>query len=156
MRRCSSALVVVLALVAGCDARYFDLAGPGAGTSAGPVVPELSDGPEHGVAAGTFTGRTGYEGAGSVTLVHTETGIATLVLGEDFFVSPVPAPVLLLTDRDELRGGKTKHELSLGVLHATAGPGRYPIGEDGGRRTVFVYCSTYELEVARATLVATP
>jgi hypothetical protein len=156
-------VLVLLALASGCrahfvDERPLDERGAAAGDLA--VAPEDLDGRDlagAGVgvfAAGSFSGRAGHLGLGGAALYRRSDGIVMLELDDQFSVSPVPGPVLVLTSRDALGTMLDDSvDLELGPLAATTGAQAYHVpGGDGGRRVVFVFCRPYGVEVARAAL----
>ncbi len=107
------------------------------------------------LARGTFTGRAGHNGAGTAELRRLEDGSVELGFGADFSVSAVPGPVVVLTSRSELGTmilpGAGDFELA--PLRENNGAQAYPVpGGDGGRRSAFVFCKPFGVEVARALL----
>jgi hypothetical protein len=152
---------LLLICLAGCDAHFVDLrpaaeAAPDLGGAGFPTATDLP--PAGGVfARGTFTGRAGHGGSGTATLERTSDGSVELVFGDDFSVTAVPGPVVVLTAREELGTTIAASDLEIGVLSLTVGAQRYRLANgDGGRRNVFVFCKPFGVEVAKADLEPLP
>lgn len=156
MRR--ALLVAALVLAGGCRARFVDEGGArGAAVGLG----DLS-GADLGASTilghGTFSGRAGHIGAGSVSLLeYPAQDLLEIRFGPDFFCSDVPGPVVVLTSRDDLGTSldALAGDLEVATLAKTAGAQSYFL--DGAqaaetRGNVFVFCKPYGLEVAKAPL----
>lgn len=166
-------LALLVLLLTGCDARY----GPGSDVERGLVVDASSQGSidlgspvrvdaggadlaqETGTSAvetlgeGTFSGRQGHAGSGGATLVRDASGVDRVVLGDDFVVTDVPGPVVLLTTRTTIGTSITSEDAQLGVLASATGTSTYAVpGGSQCRRNVFMYCKPFGTEVAFAPL----
>lgn len=150
------ALALSLAVLAACSARFVDERAPRDFAVGDPDLGALpSDGgaAEDVIARGRFTGRAGHAGAGGATLVTAANGRVELRFDDDFAVSPVPGPVVVLTARESLGTALTDGDRELGVLGAARGAQTYTVGTDGGERYAFIFCKPFGVEVARALLV---
>ena len=114
------------------------------GDSGGPLV----------LATGTWEGRSSYSATGSATLVQVGTAVE-LRLSNDFAVSAVPGPVVVLSSRDRIGGAldAAAGDVRVANLAENSGAQNYPLaGGDGGQRFAWVYCEPFGVEVARAAL----
>jgi hypothetical protein len=114
---------------------------------------------EHVIANGSWEGRDGHGGEGSVSLVRKADQSVELRIGEDFSASPVPGPVVVLSFRESLGSSidSTAGDLDLGTLTSAKGAQTYAVpGGDGGRRYAWVFCEPFGVEIARAPLKDAP
>ena len=104
---------------------------------------------------GTWTGRSDYQAVGQVSLERAEDGRLELRFSDDFIVSRVPGPVVVLSYRDSIGRGidPAAGDVDLGRLERSSGAQTYavPPGADD-RDFAWVYCEPFALEVARAAL----
>lgn len=159
----------LLASTAACDASFTDLrpesargqpvTRPDAGETGEPdptPAPKPSPGEAAVIAAGTWTGRASYRAGGSAQIVMLEDGNFEVRFSDDFTVSRVPGPVVVVSRRDTLGTSIRPEEgdIELGVQAQPSGAQRYrlPAGADD-RRFVWIYCKPFGLEVGRAELV---
>ena len=152
------ALLVALVVAGGCRARFVD---EGAARAASVGLGDLT-GADLGAAiaagSGTFIGRAGHLGSGSVALLdYPAQDLIELRFGADFFCSDVPGPVVVLTARDDLGTSldALAGDLEIATLKSTSGAQSYFLrGSDvvASRDNVFVFCKPYGLEVAKAAL----
>lgn len=150
----------------GCGARFVDERGArdgGAAVGADDLggADDGSDGSatERLLAVGRFEGRAGHAGRGGARLVEIggAGGRLALRFDDDFDVSPVPGPVVVLTSRTTLGTALGGADRELGVLGAPRGAQEYAVvGGDGGARVAFIFCKPFGVEVARALLEAAP
>lgn len=161
MRQYGSVIALALAVLqAACRADFVDerpLSARQAGTAAeGPEDLLGADlaGLRFGVLArGDFTGRAGHLGVGGASLVRLMDGRVELRFDALFATSHVQGPVVVLSGRTDLGTMLDPVDQQLGTLRSFDGEQSYPVrGGDRGRRSAFVYCVPYGLEVARALL----
>jgi hypothetical protein len=136
-----------LAVAAGADL---------AGVPGGVDLAMPASGPQT-IASGMFVKgqqNGGDTGSGSGSLVRNADGSESAVFGADFHSSQVPAPEVVLTSRSSIgTGGIQSGDLDLGPLKSSTGAQQYALpGADGGRRNLFVYCTTFGIDVAVARL----
>jgi hypothetical protein len=127
-----------------------------AGVSPGADLAMPASGPQT-IASGMFVKgqqNGGDTGSGSGSLVRNVDGSESAVFGADFHSSQVPAPEVVLTSRSAIgTGGIQSGDLDLGPLKSSTGAQQYALpGADGGRRNLFVYCTTFGIDVAVAHL----
>jgi hypothetical protein len=107
------------------------------------------------IARGPWEGRGGYSAEGTAELVVDDSGGLTLRFSDDFSVSSVPGPVVLLSSRAAIGTAiDPATDLHLGTLQAEGGAQTYTLpapAED--RRVAWIYCEPFGIEVGRATLV---
>lgn len=156
-----------------CEARFVDLrpesertGSPsqpsGMSTDGGSTPGDLGEASDGGtqpnevrVAVGRFEGRAGHGGSGGVALYRQGSALE-LRFDADFTVSAVPGPAIFLTSRADMGGSiDAQADIKLGTLSAFNGAQRIavPAGADIGRRSVFVYCQPFRVEVAKAALM---
>ena len=107
------------------------------------------------LASGTFEGRSGDEGRGTVRLLRRAAGGFALSFDADFFATAVPGPVLVLSTRDALGTeiDTAQGDLEVGPLPRSSGAQFVTFSADpGARRTLWVYCKPFGIEIARAVL----
>jgi hypothetical protein len=108
------------------------------------------------LATGTFVGRAGHFGRGSIHLVRRGNGQVELRFGNDFAVSQCPGPVLYLSSRSSLGAAVDPNaDIYLGVLRSYSGAQIYavlPAGAEVGRPYTWVYDEPFRVEVAMATI----
>ncbi len=156
---CTFAYALAALLLVACDAAFVDDRQARPDLRPGPDLVTVGDLPEGEtvVGVGTFEGRDGHLGAGQVTLVKQLDESLELRFAAGFSVSDVPAPVVVLSSRDDL--GSTidpdAGDRELGALAASSGAQSYAVAAEvaAGRAHVFVYCKPFGVEVARARLV---
>lgn len=160
----------------GCEASFQDLrpaasSQPEAGDAGRPAEPREDAGPTLGdlgappdapasqpgervQKTGAWEGRSDYRARGTVRLVLAASGQYALETSEDFEVSGVPGPVLVLSRRDAL-GARLDpaQDVELGALRANRGAQSYPLpaGVDD-RMWAWIFCKPFGVEVARAGL----
>jgi len=163
-------LISLLSLaLLGCEARFVDYRSPEETpppsasadmAKTGGVDVDLggTSSPEKLLAKGTFMGRAGHSGSGEAQLYRRADGAIEVRLGADFIASDVPAPALYLSSRSDI--GTTvdpQSDILLGTpTYKGAQTFLLPKGAEVGRRSVFDYCKTFRVEVAKATLVDLP
>ncbi|CAN0592616.1 unnamed protein product, partial [Laminaria digitata] len=107
------------------------------------------------VAEGPWQGRADYQASGTASLLMRADGQFELRFSDDFTVSRVPGPVVVLSRRESLSGGiqPQQGDVELGVQAERSGAQSYvlPAGADD-RRYVWIYCKPFGLEVGRARL----
>lgn len=148
--------LVLVVIVACSDAEPSSTREPDASALPDASVIDLDGAVE--TALGTFVGRQGHFGAGTVRRVQIG-GASHLVFEADFASSEVPAPAVVLTDRAELgvRIDEAMGDVRVGTLVAPTGAQSYAIPSGGETlRYVHVYCEPFSVEVARADFGATP
>lgn len=151
------AMLAVALAGAACEAAFEDLRPGDLDGDGGFAAGRLDEAPEAVgetvVATGRFTGRDGHFGTGGATLGLGDDGVWRLRFGRDFVVTPVPAPVVVLSRDDDLGPRLGADDLQLAVLSRDRGEQAYRLsGEPGDRRVVWVFCKPYGVEVARAIL----
>lgn len=167
-----AAWIFAVALSFGCSARFVDerpeeerrpLIPDGGGAPIADLPPsgDLGEGAQ-GVtlAAGTFVGRAGHGGKGGGSLYRRPDGQIEVRMAQDFGVTGVVGPVVVLTSRQDLGSMLRPQEgdLELGALRSTSGEQGYLVpggpGGDGGRRVIFIWCKPFTVEIAKAVLEA--
>ncbi len=108
-------------------------------------------------AVGSWGGRSNYRAAGQASYVLRPDGVTELRFSDDFSVSRVPGPLVVITARPTIgRGGVDPNagDVPLGTLRSERGSQVYevPAGAED-RLYVWVYCDPFSVEVARAELV---
>jgi hypothetical protein len=151
---------LLLLLLFGCEAQFTDLRPFDGGTSGPPIDAGFIDiGPppsdDEVLLQGTFSGRGRYSGGGTASIVQRTDGTFELVFEEDFTVSSVPGPVVVLTTRSSIgsRIDEAQGDINLGVLTMRSGLQSYPITSAAlTSRYAWVFCRPYGVEIARAEL----
>lgn len=152
-----------------CNAQFIDLRPESERSGPATQEPEpTADGAERGdagqspgeilLARGRFEGRAGHGGSGGAALYRVGDAVELRFDG-DFTVSAVPGPAIFLTSRADMGGSiDAQADIKLGNLTAFNGAQRIavPAGADTGRRSVFVYCQPFRVEVAKAALTDVP
>lgn len=104
---------------------------------------------------GAWGGRGAYRGSGEATVVRRASGEVELVFSDDFSVSRVPGPFVVISFRDQLGTGinPAVGDVELAPLARNSGAQTYiiPPGLED-REYAWVYCKPFGVEVARATL----
>jgi hypothetical protein len=116
---------------------------------------DLAQQPEVTLATGTFVGRAGYVGRGSVCLVRRGDGQMELRFASDFAVSECPGPMVYLSSRGSIGHTlDTNMDIHLGALRAFSGAQVYavPAGAEVGRPFIWVYDTPFRVEVSVAEL----
>lgn len=166
---------LLLLLAVGCDARFLNQCsapecpyanGQGGSLAGADMAMDLSGvdllgadltpASERVLAGGTFENRAGHAGSGGATLVQRSDGQIEVRFGADFSSSAVPGPAVFLTSRSDMGATiDTQADVNLGTLRSPMGAQSYvvPMGKDSGRRSVFVFCQPFRVEVTKATLV---
>jgi hypothetical protein len=148
-------------LCAACDAHFTDLR-PDDGGFIGPPIDGgfLDVGPppatDQTIFAGTFSSRGHYSGSGGASIVQRTDGSFELVFADDFSVSRVPGPIVVLTTRESIgsRVDETQGDINLGVLQSSSGAQSYSVTSAAlVSRYAWVFCRPYGVEVARAELM---
>ncbi|MCB9618087.1 MAG: hypothetical protein H6724_01405 [Sandaracinus sp.] len=108
------------------------------------------------VAAGTWEGRGGYDASGGVSLEHLGGDRYALVTSEDFASASVPAPVLLVSDREALGSRLMPSDVRIATLDASQirGAQRFEVTLASVPAYAWVYCEPFGVETARARLEA--
>ena len=153
-------LIFLLVLNAGCEAAYTDLGARTDGIN--PTITRAFDAgfldgggmPGLVLAQGDWTARTGHPASGSVELIQHPDGVEVR-FGADFESTPVPGPVILLTQRAEVGSSINvgAGDLEITTLTAASGAQSYFISEDvSDYKYVWIFCKPFGVEIARATL----
>lgn len=105
-------------------------------------------------ARGGFEGRDGHIGQGTAELVLLEDGSSVVRFDDSFSVSSTPSLTVVLTERDAI-GTRIDSSIDreIAPLRSRTGAQSYGIGMDDGRRQLFIFCKSFGVEVAKATLV---
>jgi hypothetical protein len=155
-----SKVALLLMVLAGCEASFTDLRPSGLGEGPSPDAGFFDVGPppiaDRVLLEGTFGGRGRYTGRGGASIVQRMDGSLELALGDDFSVSSVPGPVLVLTTRasigNQIQEGQG--DLDLGPLDRNSGAQTYPVPNAAlGAIYLWVFCRPFGVEIARAELV---
>jgi hypothetical protein len=157
MEHVGSRLSLALLLVAGCEAHFTDLRPEGLNPDFDAGFVDVGPPPASDTVLlrGTFSGRGRYSGAGGASLVQRTDGSFELVFAEDFSVSSVPGPVVVLTTRDRIgsRIDAGQGDLDLGTLKMRSGMQSYPAPAAGlTSMYAWVFCRPFGVEIARAEL----
>jgi hypothetical protein len=153
-------LLVAVVLAGGCRARFVDEAGSRAASVGLGDLTGVDLGAASQLGGGTFIGRAGHLGSGSVALFdYPSQDLLEIRFGADFFCSDVPGPVVVLTARDDLGTSldALSGDLEVATLKSTSGAQSYFLHGSqvaGTRDNVFVFCKPYGLEVAKAALAS--
>ena len=150
-----AALLLLTPLTTACGADFVDLRPESAINTDGPIEIDVpADDSGSVLKRGTWEGRSDYFGRGSAEIRLDEDGSLAVVLSDDFEVSRVPGPVLVLSRREAL--GRTieagQGDVEIGTVGASGAQAfQIPAGTDD-RSFVWVFCKPFGLEVARAAL----
>lgn len=152
---------LLLLLCAACEAHFTDLRPDDGGFSGPPIDAGFLDvGPppatDETILAGTFSGRGRYSGSGGASIVQRTDGSFELVFADDFSVSSVPGPVVVLSTRASIgsRIDEAQGDINLGVLQRRSGSQSYEISSAAlTAQYAWVYCRPYGVEIARAELM---
>jgi hypothetical protein len=157
--------LLLLALTAGCEAHFTDLRPADSGVALGPPIdagfPDIGPPPtnDETLLEGTFSGRGSYRGSGGASIVQRTDGTLELVFADDFEVSSVPGPIVVLSTRPSIgnRVDESQGDINLGVQKARSGAQTYPVPPAAlDAMYVWIYCRPYGVEVARAELMEAP
>jgi hypothetical protein len=154
-------LLLLLLLFAGCEAHFTDLRPEDAGFTGPPIDAGFVDvGPppadDEVILTGTFSGRGRYSGGGGASVVQRTDGTFELVFADDFTVSSVPGPVVVLSTRASLgsRIDEAQGDINLGVLMSRSGMQSYPVSAAAlSAQYAWVFCRPFGVEIARAELM---
>ena len=164
--RAYAILITCVALTSACEAGFTDFRPEGIVNQVGSSTIDAGfvDGGAVEVMAATLAdgdwrGRGSYSGAGRVTIAIDDQGATVLRLSEDFSVSSVPGPFLVMSSRDSLGASiePSMGDIEIGVLAESRGAQTYPIPvEAAGLPYAWVFCKPFGVEVARAELMEVP
>ena len=104
---------------------------------------------------GGWTGRSSYRASGTAELVRLPNGQREIRFSDDFDVSRVPGPVVLVSQGPNVGGrvDAAEGEFQLGALISRTGAQTYLVPDDLPEPLfVWVYCAPFAIEVARAAL----
>jgi hypothetical protein len=150
-------LLALLVAGAGCHALFTDERGASSQEGGG-AVGNADLGPGTELGSGRFVGRAGHVASGTVTLID-HSGTLEIQLGDDFGVSDVPGPVLVLSPRDSLGTAidPVAGDLEVATLASPQGAQAYMMPLAGtAPPNVFVFCKPYGLEVGKAQVLDAP
>lgn len=142
------------------DAGFVDAGRPAVEMDGGSGAPGLDAGSEDRdstgevvLSAGAWTGRSDYRATGVAEIVRSPDGQSELRLSDDFSVSSVPGPVLVLSFRDRIGSSLDpgQGDVELGPFQRDLLSYAIPAGADD-RLYAWIYCRPFRIEVARAAL----
>ena len=108
---------------------------------------------------GQWSGRSDYRASGQAELIRRPDGTVAVQFSEDFSVSRVPGPVVVLSYRSSLGRSidPVAGDIELARLTTENGAQIYEVpGAVDDRDFVWVYCEPFGLEVGRAPLEVVP
>ncbi len=167
---CRALLLSACIGLVGCNARFTSLLPRDSNPSEDGSVPDDGGTDDGGatpfdagellpLAEGQWEGESGYRASGSVTLLVGDGDQGQLEFSDDFSVSRVPGPFVVVSTRSSLSGGVSpeRGDRLLGPLQSEEGAQTYDISGDASSfEFAWVYCQPFTVEVARARLVRVP
>ena len=154
-------------VIFGCNANYKDLGAgeneilpsdAGAGIEAGSFDAGVDSGGDGVLSTGTWSGQAGYSASGTVSLLL-RNGVRRLEFSDDFRVSSVPGPFVVVSTRPSLAGDVSAQmgDVTIAALSSNRGAQSYNIpSEVDAFAYVWVYCQPFTVEIARAQLMEQP
>ncbi len=152
-------------LFTACNAGFTDFRASSDAVDAGPGVSRVIDAgfadgaaveiEARRVSSGTWEGRGSYSAAGTAEIAITEKGTVELRLSDDFSVSGVPGPFVVLSSRNSLgqRIEPEQGDLEVGGLSGNRGPQVFEIPPEAADLPyVWIFCKPFGVEVGRAKL----